>query len=120
MSSTCRALALVTSIAALAACSSDGDSTGAPTSPGGAPSDPGNDGGDGNGTTAGGGTIPGGGPTLDGGATTPHPESGPKAGNPDGKAIVPAEAQPEDVSSPKTVVGAGAPASCTGEAFVAA
>jgi hypothetical protein len=33
---------------------------------------------------------------------------------------VPAEAQPEDVSVPKTVVGTGTPASCTGDAFVQA
>jgi hypothetical protein len=43
---------------------------------------------------------------------------GPPAGNPDGKCAVPAEAQPEDVSSPRTVVGSGTPASCTGAAFV--
>ncbi len=49
-----------------------------------------------------------------------NPDVGPKAGNPDGTATVPAEAQAEDVSSPKTVVGNGTPESCTSEAFVAA
>jgi len=41
-------------------------------------------------------------------------------GNPDGQCPIPAEAGLEDVSSPTTVVGTGTPASCTGEAFVAA
>ena len=41
-------------------------------------------------------------------------------GNPDGHCVIPAEAQPEDVSSPTTVVGTGTPDSCTGDAFVAA
>ena len=41
-------------------------------------------------------------------------------GNPDGRCPIPAEAQLEDVSSPTTVVGSGTPASCTGDAFVAA
>jgi hypothetical protein len=45
---------------------------------------------------------------------------GPAAGWPDGQASVPAEGQPEDVSSPTTVVGTGTPESCTAEAFVAA
>jgi hypothetical protein len=54
-------------------------------------------------------------------ATTPtNPQDGPPAGYPDGHAPVPPEAQAEDVSSPTTVVGAGTPASCTGDAFVAA
>lgn len=46
------------------------------------------------------------------------PDDGPPAGNPDGKCSVPAEAQAEDTSSPTTVVGTGAPASCTSDAFV--
>jgi hypothetical protein len=41
-------------------------------------------------------------------------------GNPDGRCPIPAEAQLEDVSSPTTVVGTGAPESCTGDAFIAA
>ena len=41
-------------------------------------------------------------------------------GNPDGHCPIPTEALPEDVSSPTTVVGAGTPESCTGDAFIAA
>jgi hypothetical protein len=52
--------------------------------------------------------------------TTPSPENGPAAGNPDGKEPVPAEGQLEDVSTPTTVVGNGTADSCTGAAFVAA
>lgn len=49
-----------------------------------------------------------------------HPVDGPRAGNPNPEATcaVPAEAQLADVSSPKTVVGAGTPESCTSQAFV--
>jgi hypothetical protein len=46
--------------------------------------------------------------------------AGPDAGNATGQCAVPAEAQLEDVSAPKTVVGTGTPASCTGDAFVQA
>jgi hypothetical protein len=54
-------------------------------------------------------------------ATTPtNPLDGPPAGYPDGHAPVPPEALAEDASSPTTVVGTGTPASCTGDAFVAA
>ncbi|MDX2051700.1 MAG: hypothetical protein SFV15_04860 [Polyangiaceae bacterium] len=49
-----------------------------------------------------------------------NPAKGPPAGNPDGKCAIPAEAAPADVSAPKTVVGTGAPESCTGDAVVAA
>jgi hypothetical protein len=42
------------------------------------------------------------------------------AGNAAGTCTPPADAQAEDVSTPTTVVGTGTPASCTGEAFVAA
>ena len=52
--------------------------------------------------------------------TTTNPQDGPPAGNPDGHATIPAEAQAEDVSTPTTVVGTGTPASCTGDALVAA
>lgn len=41
-------------------------------------------------------------------------------GTPDDKCGVPAEAGPEDVSTPTTVVGSGTAASCTGAAFVQA
>jgi hypothetical protein len=53
---------------------------------------------------------------LDG--SVPLGEGG--AGNPSGRCDVPAEARAEDVSSPRTVVGTGTPASCTSDAFVAA
>jgi hypothetical protein len=49
-----------------------------------------------------------------------NPQDGPRAGNPDGHAEVPAAGQAEDVSKPTTVVGTGTAASCTGDAFVAA
>jgi hypothetical protein len=55
-----------------------------------------------------------------GGGTPTNPQDGPPAGWADGDAPVPAEGQAEDVSSPTTVVGTGKPASCTGDAFVAA
>lgn len=49
-----------------------------------------------------------------------NPQSGPPAGNPDGRCAVPDEARPADVSRPRTVVGTGTPASCTGDAVVQA
>jgi hypothetical protein len=49
-----------------------------------------------------------------------NPQDGPPAGWADGHATIPAEGQPEDVSSPTTVIGTGTAASCTGDAFVAA
>lgn len=49
-----------------------------------------------------------------------NPADGPPAGNPDGTCAIPAEAGPEDVSSPDHVVGTGTSASCTAEAFIAA
>jgi len=49
-----------------------------------------------------------------------NPDDGPPAGNPAGKCVVPPEAQAESIASPKTVIGDGTPASCTGDAFVAA
>jgi hypothetical protein len=64
-----------------------------------------------------------GGVSPDGGNTTlppTNPQDGPPAGYADGHASIPAEGQPEDVSSPTTVIGTGTPASCTGDAFVAA
>lgn len=48
------------------------------------------------------------------------PDDGPPAGNPNGTCAVPSEAATEDVSAPRTVVGTGTAASCTGAAFVAA
>lgn len=52
--------------------------------------------------------------------TISNPDDGPAAGNPDGNCDVPAEAQPEDTSSPTTVVGDGTAASCTSDAVVSA
>jgi hypothetical protein len=49
-----------------------------------------------------------------------NPQDGPPAGYPDGHATIPTQGQAEDVSSPTTVIGNGAAASCTGDAFVAA
>jgi hypothetical protein len=42
------------------------------------------------------------------------------AGNAGGICVPPADARAEDVSAPTTVVGTGTPASCTGDAFIAA
>ncbi|UOB16331.1 hypothetical protein [Abyssalbus ytuae] len=47
-----------------------------------------------------------------------NPEDGPRAGNPEGNAPIPATAGLEDVSSPDTVVGNGTPESCTCDAVV--
>jgi hypothetical protein len=49
-----------------------------------------------------------------------NPLDGPPAGNPDGDCAIPAEAGLADVSSPRTVVGNGTPAGCTGDAVIAA
>lgn len=64
-------------------------------------------------------------PMRDGGSVDAHnpltdPEDGPAAGNPDGDCAIPAEAGPEDSSSPDRVVGTGTPDSCTAEAFISA
>jgi hypothetical protein len=48
------------------------------------------------------------------------PEQGPPAGNPAGTCEIPAGAGLEDTSKPDRVVGTGTPASCTGEALIAA
>src|SRR5690606_25413293 len=49
-----------------------------------------------------------------------NPEDGPPAGNPDGNAPIPFEAGLENVTNPDTVVGNGAPESCTCDAVVQA
>ncbi len=91
---------------ALAGCGSSDDRTGAGSS-GNASSS----GGTSSGGTSGVVTLP----------TPPtNPQDGPPAGNPNGHAPIPAEAAAEDVSKPTTVIGTGTPASCTGDAFVAA
>ncbi len=65
------------------------------------------------------GLSPSTGTSDDGGNSEPtNPLDGPPAGYADGHAVIPAEAQAEDVSSPTTVIGTGTPASCTGDAFV--
>jgi hypothetical protein len=58
------------------------------------------------------------GPSTDGGAGSTDPQIGPAAGNPTGACAVAAEAQAEDITSPRTVVGTGTRESCTGAAFV--
>jgi hypothetical protein len=72
----------------------------------------GGDGGGGGGGSGGAGSADSGPPT--------NPEEGPAAGYTGGHAVIPPEAEAEDVSSPTTVIGTGTPASCTGDAFVAA
>lgn len=92
--------------ALLAACGDGGDS---PTGGGGA----GGEGEGGGRTTTSGGT----GDTT---STLTNLDDGPPAGNPDGSCAEPPDAQPADTSNPTTVVGAGTPESCTGQAFVQA
>jgi len=65
------------------------------------------------------GTTPADTTSVDVGPPT-NPGDGPPAGNPDGKCAVPAEAGPEDVSAPRTVIGSGTKESCTSDAVVAA
>jgi hypothetical protein len=52
--------------------------------------------------------------------TTPPPPAVAQAGNPDGRAAVPAEARAEDTSNPTRVIGDGTPGSCTSAAVLAA
>lgn len=59
----------------------------------------------------------GGEPGIDVDNPLDDPRDGPPAGNPNGTCPIPAEAGPEDSSNPRTVVGDGTPASCTGDAF---
>ncbi len=49
-----------------------------------------------------------------------NPDGGPPAGNPDGTALIPAEAGLEDVSDPDHVIGTGTPESCSAEDFIEA
>jgi hypothetical protein len=58
------------------------------------------------------------GPGVDAMNPLTDPDSGPPAGNPDAPCSIPAEAGPEDTSSPDTVVGTGTPESCTADAFI--
>ena len=85
--------------------------------------EPGSSSGSSSGGTSSGGTSSGGGSSSSGGPVVippTDPTTGPAPGNPNGTASVPADAQPEDISAPTTVVGTGTPASCTSAAFVAA
>ena len=74
------------------------------------------------GATSGGGDsgTSGGGSGGDSGNPLTNPDDGPAAGNPSGDCAIPEEARLEDTSNPDRVVGDGSPASCTGEAFIAA
>jgi hypothetical protein len=98
----------VAALVVVSACSSSGDGSGGASS---------------SSSSSSGGSSTSSSSSSSSGATPPPPTNavdGPAAGNPDGKCPVPADAQPEDVSNPTTVVGTGTPASCTGDAFVAA
>ncbi|MGE0788618.1 MAG: hypothetical protein AB7S26_23305 [Sandaracinaceae bacterium] len=68
----------------------------------------------------GGGPAPGtdAGPPVDPHNPLTNPEDGPPAGNQDGDCAIPAEAGPEDTSSPDHVIGDGTPASCTAQAVI--
>jgi hypothetical protein len=91
-------------------CGSDDDANAGGASSGGSSGSSGSSGASSGGASSSGGATP----------TTPPAvvQDGPPAGWADGHAPIPPEAQPEDVSSPTTVVGTGTPASCTGAAFV--
>ncbi len=74
----------------------------------------------GGGTTdpdSGGGNSGGG---NNGGGAVVWADNYPAAGNPDGHCFVPTEAAAEDISNPRTTIGDGTPASCTGAAVIAA
>lgn len=99
------------------------DDGGGDTTPGrdGGRSDSGGGGADsgGGGTdSGGGGGDSGGGPGVDAGNPLTNPDDGPPAGNAEGTCAIPAEAGPEDTSSPDRVVGTGTPESCTADAFI--
>jgi hypothetical protein len=118
---------LVLTIAALAACGDDasggsGAAAGAAGTLGAAGKTAGTAGsGAGAGTTGNAGTDSGASGTTSSPPPPPFdPKSGPAAGNPAGACAVPDEAKPADVSTPRTVIGDGTPASCTSEAVVAA
>jgi hypothetical protein len=104
----CAAVAATLVLGTLTACGSNDDNAPGGSGGGGATS---------GGKTSSGGSASG---TATGGNPNTNPQDGPPAGYPDGHAAVPAEGQAEDVSSPTTVIGTGTPASCSGEAFVAA
>ena len=101
------------------ACGDDDAATGGGSSSG---ATSGNGGSSGAGTSSGGGSSgSSSGGTSSGTVTPPDKvQSGPPAGNPDGKAVVPAEGKAEDVSKPTKVIGTGTKESCTAADFVAA
>jgi hypothetical protein len=112
--------ALFASALSLVACGGSASSTGGGASGSGASGNAGSgasgsgaSGNAGSGAEGNGGTAPVENPLTD-------PEDGPPAGNPDGACEVPVEAGLADVSSPRTVVGDGTPASCTSAAVVSA
>lgn len=55
-----------------------------------------------------------------GGGAVVWADNYPAAGNPDGHCSVPTEAAAEDITNPRTTIGDGTPASCTGAAVIAA
>ena len=123
-------VALIVALANLTAACGSGDG-GSGSSTGGHAGKSGSGGSGGKGSGGSGGSAVGGGGGSGGsaaggasgggtGGTPTNPDDGPPAGWPDGTATIPPEAQAEDVSSPTTVIGDGTPASCTGDAFVAA
>jgi hypothetical protein len=86
-----------------------------------APEGPGDAGAGGNTAAGSGGSSGAGGNTAAGsGGTVPYSGGGPAPGNPDAACTVPPEAALADSSTPRTIVGEGTAASCTGEAFIAA
>ncbi len=121
-----RRLRLVCPLCALlcagsSACSGDDNGSGAPAVNEGPSGSSGNESA-GSGTGSAGSGTGGAGSAAGGPIVNPltNPIDGPAAGNPAGKCDVPADAQLEDVSSPKTVVGTGTPDSCTGDKLVEA
>ena len=80
--------------------------------------EPGVDSGPGGGVDSGPGGGTDAGPGVDASNPLTNPLDGPAAGNPEGGCDIPAEAGPEDTSSPDRVVGTGTPESCTADAFI--
>ena len=70
--------------------------------------------------SGGGGGGGGGAATTVPGTPSTNPDLGPPAGNPAGTCSVPTEGAPASIANPRTVVGTGTSASCTGDAVIAA
>lgn len=116
-----RFFSLTTALVCLA-CGGD-DGSGASGSGGSSAGGQGAGGASSGGSSAGGASSGGssaGGATGTGGNGATSSQSGPPAGNPDGKCSdpLPADANLEDVSSPTSVVGTGTASSCSAQAFV--